>query len=311
MDKLPTLIVTMPKGETETFELQGDRIGLGREADNQIHVAAKSVSSCHCEFKKKGDGYEIIDLDSTNGTRINGKVIEDAHTLEDGDRILLGETVAAHFVMLGAGQVAKEAAIAGDESQNAAAAVYTKFDDKLHEIEVDIAAKQEQHDKIEAQLELMHEDFDTKKEEHDKLIASLERLQTKLDEKKAKGGSQEEIARLEDELITKTRRVKVLAHDLETKAHQMQSLSPDSKPKIKVAEMTPPGAAPRKPKAPSPPGAAPAPKPIPIPAAPAAGAPPVGRGTMKIAGAGEGEEAPKKKLLVDQPVKPRPKFKLD
>ena len=76
MDKIPTLIVTPPDSDPITFELRGERVGLGREVDNQIQVDVGAVSSCHCEFRKTGDGVELADLGSTNGTRVNGKKIE-------------------------------------------------------------------------------------------------------------------------------------------------------------------------------------------------------------------------------------------
>ena len=141
MEKTPTLIVTTPDSDPLTFELRGERVGLGREVDNQIQIDVKEVSSCHCEFRKGDAGYELVDLGSTNGTRVNGKIVQ-TRELADGDRILLGETVAAHFVILAEGESATPAAVAGGEEESKAAAAYTKMDDKLQSIAANIAAKE-------------------------------------------------------------------------------------------------------------------------------------------------------------------------
>lgn len=71
------------------------RLGLstsiGRTADNQIVVPAKEVSRRHAQITMVDGGYLLKDLNSPNGTMVNGERIVE-HRLRDGDTIVLGGT---------------------------------------------------------------------------------------------------------------------------------------------------------------------------------------------------------------------------
>jgi pSer/pThr/pTyr-binding forkhead associated (FHA) protein len=346
MEKTPTLIVSIPESAPTTFELRGDRVGLGREVDNQIQVNSGAVSSCHCEFRKTDAGYEIADLESTNGTRVNGKKIT-AQALGDGDRILLGETVAVHFVELAVGQSVEAAVLAGCDETNKAAASYTKMDEKLQSIEADIAAKESAHKEIAASLEEVTARLETKKAEQKRLLASMKDLEAKIAQKKTDAGeaNSPEVAALEKELMLQTRKVQVLATDIDgqrQQLHQMQAPAPilpgappvaappvappqaappvpAVKGPIKVAAMAPPTAAspamaPLPDAPPQQPAVAPVPIPVPIAiphtATPgAAGPAPTGAKTVVITPSGT-PGANANRLVVAQSDKPRPKFNL-
>ncbi|MEO0445167.1 MAG: FHA domain-containing protein, partial [Verrucomicrobiota bacterium] len=100
MTPLKTLLVTLPDQPTpSSIKLDKDAMKLGRHADiNEIHVPVGPISSNHCEFIRQGETYALRDLDSTNGTRINGERITEPVALKDGDVILLGETITAKFL---------------------------------------------------------------------------------------------------------------------------------------------------------------------------------------------------------------------
>jgi hypothetical protein len=70
---MPRLVAQSPEFEGKTFDLTGAEITVGRVADNQIQVEHASVSGHHAVFKLDQLDYIIKDLDSTNGTRINGE----------------------------------------------------------------------------------------------------------------------------------------------------------------------------------------------------------------------------------------------
>jgi pSer/pThr/pTyr-binding forkhead associated (FHA) protein len=73
--------------------LSSGKLLIGRGEDNDLVVGRRSrsvVSTTHAELRVSSDGCEIEDLDSTNGTFVNGKRIRHAR-LADGDRIELGE----------------------------------------------------------------------------------------------------------------------------------------------------------------------------------------------------------------------------
>jgi pSer/pThr/pTyr-binding forkhead associated (FHA) protein len=73
-----------------THELKVERTTVGRVEDNTFQIAEPSVSSHHCEILLKGNEVVIKDLNSTNGTFINGERIAEA-TLKSGQTLRLGQ----------------------------------------------------------------------------------------------------------------------------------------------------------------------------------------------------------------------------
>jgi nucleotide-binding universal stress UspA family protein len=74
----------VPLGEQPLF--------IGRNADCGVVVADARASRQHAEIRAQGNGFVIHDLDSMNGTLVNGTAIRQ-HPLADGDEIRLGNTV--------------------------------------------------------------------------------------------------------------------------------------------------------------------------------------------------------------------------
>lgn len=64
---------------------------MGRSRDRDIVVPDPNVSRAHCEIRHVGFDYFLIDLDSTNGVEVNGKLVK-RHALTDGDTIVMGTT---------------------------------------------------------------------------------------------------------------------------------------------------------------------------------------------------------------------------
>ncbi len=76
----------------------GDRVPLseqvitvGRLPESTIVLADPNVSRQHAEIRPRGNGYVVVDLGSTNGTRINGVRINE-QDLADGDEVTFGNT---------------------------------------------------------------------------------------------------------------------------------------------------------------------------------------------------------------------------
>ena len=93
-----TVLIASPLLIEQRSGLPGShhRLGLlttiGRTADNQIVVPLKDVSRRHAEIAMKPNGYVLKDLDSPNGTFVNGARITE-HLLQDGDSVMIGEHV--------------------------------------------------------------------------------------------------------------------------------------------------------------------------------------------------------------------------
>jgi pSer/pThr/pTyr-binding forkhead associated (FHA) protein len=84
-------LVILTQGLTgRSHELNVDRTTIGRVEDNMFQIAEASVSSHHCEVLLRGGDVVIKDLNSTNGTFINGEQITES-VLKPGQTLRLGQ----------------------------------------------------------------------------------------------------------------------------------------------------------------------------------------------------------------------------
>jgi pSer/pThr/pTyr-binding forkhead associated (FHA) protein len=74
-------------------ELGRDVVMIGRAPSNQIVIDHQTVSGQHAVLLRTGDSYSLMDLNSMNGTRINGDFVTNAE-LKDGDTIRFGSVTA-------------------------------------------------------------------------------------------------------------------------------------------------------------------------------------------------------------------------
>jgi putative peptide zinc metalloprotease protein len=74
----------------------GDTATIGRDNENDIVLEAATVSRCHALLLRDELGLLLVDLESTNGTQLNGVLVraDEPVRLADGDVIQLGEVVA-------------------------------------------------------------------------------------------------------------------------------------------------------------------------------------------------------------------------
>jgi hypothetical protein len=73
-----------------THELTVDKTTIGRVEDNTFQIAEASVSSHHCEILLRGSDVVVKDLNSTNGTFINGEKVTET-VLKPGQVLRLGQ----------------------------------------------------------------------------------------------------------------------------------------------------------------------------------------------------------------------------
>jgi pSer/pThr/pTyr-binding forkhead associated (FHA) protein len=64
---------------------------IGREEGNVVCLNDKRVSGCHAKVVIEGDDLVLTDMESTNGTRVNGHIIQ-IRRLRFGDRIRVGHS---------------------------------------------------------------------------------------------------------------------------------------------------------------------------------------------------------------------------
>ena len=72
----------------------GDRTTIGKAPDNDLVLGDDTVSRHHCEIARTADGFMIRDLDSTNGTRVDGTRVKEA-TVSSGAVLRIGEVEVA------------------------------------------------------------------------------------------------------------------------------------------------------------------------------------------------------------------------
>lgn len=84
-------LVLLSQGLTgRTHELTVDKTTIGRVEDNLFPITEPSVSSHHCEILRRGPEVFVKDLNSTNGTYINGEKISES-VLKPGQILRLGQ----------------------------------------------------------------------------------------------------------------------------------------------------------------------------------------------------------------------------
>jgi pSer/pThr/pTyr-binding forkhead associated (FHA) protein len=84
-------LVILSEGMTgRSHELTADRTTIGRVDDNTFPIVDPSVSSHHCEILLRGSDVVVRDLNSTNGTFIEGEKVAE-QTLKPGQVLRLGQ----------------------------------------------------------------------------------------------------------------------------------------------------------------------------------------------------------------------------
>jgi hypothetical protein len=81
--------IVLPNGDR--FELTESIITIGRHPDSNLVLGDPHVSRNHAEIRPQADRYVVVDLGSTNGSRVNG-VRVDTQVLQDGDELMFGNT---------------------------------------------------------------------------------------------------------------------------------------------------------------------------------------------------------------------------
>ena len=71
--------------------LSGSRVVIGRSREADIVLQDPKVSRRHAELHRDDDGWQIVDLGSTNGIKVNGRRV-DNQPLRPGDQVTIGVT---------------------------------------------------------------------------------------------------------------------------------------------------------------------------------------------------------------------------
>jgi DNA-binding winged helix-turn-helix (wHTH) protein len=98
----PIITIVEGKYANQHWALEEDDVVLGRDDIADIVLPERQISRQHIRIFKEGDQYYNEDLDSKNGTWVNGQRIQGIHELYDGDEIHIALAVRMRFIGSGA-----------------------------------------------------------------------------------------------------------------------------------------------------------------------------------------------------------------
>lgn len=88
-----TVVVHEKGGQTQRFPFSGAEFTIGREDDNDLVLDRVNVSKHHLCFRKIEGRIEVVDLESTNGTYLNGRKVQAPKTVRRTDRVYVGDYI--------------------------------------------------------------------------------------------------------------------------------------------------------------------------------------------------------------------------
>jgi FHA domain-containing protein/uncharacterized protein DUF1707 len=86
-DRGAPLALQFPRGS-------GDQFSIGRDASCDLAIADVTVSRWHAQLERTADGWLLSDLESTNGTRVNGWRVRGKVPVRAGDLVSFGNLEA-------------------------------------------------------------------------------------------------------------------------------------------------------------------------------------------------------------------------
>ncbi|HEX8690741.1 MAG TPA: FHA domain-containing protein [Solirubrobacterales bacterium] len=78
------------RGEPRSVALASELTVIGRDPEADVHLDDEAVSWHHLEIESRGDVLMATDLDSRNGTALNGDPLDRPRRLRDGDTLIVG-----------------------------------------------------------------------------------------------------------------------------------------------------------------------------------------------------------------------------
>jgi pSer/pThr/pTyr-binding forkhead associated (FHA) protein len=88
---MPLLVVRRQDAAAIQIEWNQPVLTIGRDSSNDIVIDHPLASRRHARLERDESGYVVRDLDSTNGTYVNGERIEGARALHNQDRIWVAD----------------------------------------------------------------------------------------------------------------------------------------------------------------------------------------------------------------------------
>ena len=87
------VVITDEGGGQRTLDFSKPELTVGRVQGNDIVLSKRNVSKQHARLTLKGEQAVVVDLNSTNGTWVNGRKITSPQSLKRGDKIYIADFI--------------------------------------------------------------------------------------------------------------------------------------------------------------------------------------------------------------------------
>jgi hypothetical protein len=94
----PVLMVTEGELQGQKWVMHGDVLTIGRGGEADIVLPERQISRVHVRITRGTEGYAVEDLQSKNGTHLNGVPLTGMEPLHDGDEIQIALAAKLRFV---------------------------------------------------------------------------------------------------------------------------------------------------------------------------------------------------------------------
>ncbi|NWG15645.1 MAG: FHA domain-containing protein [Chloroflexi bacterium] len=97
----PILMIRRENQPTQHVPITRDEMIVGRDESCDVPLPERQISRQHIRIYRQNERFYVQDLDSKNGTWINGQQLKGSSELQDGDEIQLALTTRIRFVGIG------------------------------------------------------------------------------------------------------------------------------------------------------------------------------------------------------------------
>lgn len=94
----PMLVIKEEASVGQKWVIEKDIVLIGRDEECDVALPERPVSRRHAEIRRQGNQYILSDLNSKNGTYLNGQEIDGPVALQDGDEIQIALRIKLLFV---------------------------------------------------------------------------------------------------------------------------------------------------------------------------------------------------------------------
>lgn len=93
----PILIISSGGNAGQRCAIKTQTFLIGRDPSCELSLNEREISRHHAKITQEGERFILHDLESKNGTWVNGEQLQGQRDLEDGDEIVLGKVVRITF----------------------------------------------------------------------------------------------------------------------------------------------------------------------------------------------------------------------